>query len=275
MKTDPHPEEANTEEKTSYVFGNKSLDDFFLTIAGLAAFSIEFFKNVFVPPYEFAEIKKHIESLGIKTMPIVTVTGFIIGLVLAIQSQPVLARFGAESFLPSMVSLSVLRELGPVLTALIFAGRVSSGIGAELGSMRVTEQIDAMEVSAIHPFKFLVVTRILSCIIVLPLLTLYVDLLAIIGGYIAVALSTGSSFQLYLNSVFRSLVFGDFLPGFLKTFIFGFVVGLVGTYKGYNADNGTVGVGDASTTSVVISSLIILIFDMVLAKITIWLWPTV
>jgi phospholipid/cholesterol/gamma-HCH transport system permease protein len=275
LETNISSKEKEVQEEPGYIFGSKSVDSFFLTIAGLAGFSIEFFKNVFIPPYEFSEVKKHIESLGIKTMPIVTVTGFIIGLVLAIQSQPVLARFGAESFLPSMVSLSVFRELGPVITALIFAGRVSSGIGAELGSMRVTEQIDAMEVSAIHPFKFLVVTRILSCIIVLPLLTLYVNFLALIGGYIAIALSSGMSFQLYLNSVFRSVMFGDFLPGFLKTFIFGYIVGLVGTYKGYNARNGTAGVGEASTTSVVISSLIILIFDMVLAKITIWLWPTV
>jgi phospholipid/cholesterol/gamma-HCH transport system permease protein len=278
LKTDissKKKEVKEAQEEQSYIFGSKGLNDFFLLIGGLVGFSVKFFKSVLVPPYEFSEIKKHIESLGIKTMPIVTVTGFIIGLVLALQSQPVLARFGAESFLPSMVSLSVFRELGPVITALIFAGRVSSGIGAELGSMRVTEQIDAMEVSAINPFKFLVVTRISSCILVLPLLTLYVDFLAIIGGYIAIALSTGMSFQLYLNSVFRSVMFGDFLPGFLKTFIFGYVVGLVGTYKGYNASNGTVGVGDASTTSVVVSSLIILIFDMVLAKITIWLWPTV
>jgi phospholipid/cholesterol/gamma-HCH transport system permease protein len=275
LKTETSSKEIKVQEEANYIFGSKNLDIFFLAVGGLADFSIKFFKNVFIPPYEFSEIKKHVENLGIKTMPIVTVTGFIIGLVLAIQSQPVMARFGAEAFLPSMVALSVFRELGPVITALIFAGRVSSGIGAELGSMRVTEQIDAMEVSAIHPFRFLVVTRILSCIIVLPLLTLYVDFLAIIGGYIAIALSTGMGFQLYLNSVFTSVVFGDFLPGFLKTFIFGYVVGLVGTYKGYNASNGTVGVGEASTTSVVVSSLIILIFDMVLAKITIWLWPTV
>jgi len=268
LKTDPT-------EKTEYLFGSKGIDFFFETVAGLALFSIQYFKNAFKPPFELAEIKKHIDNFGIKTLPIVSVTGFIIGLVLAIQSQPVMARFGAESFLPSTVALSVFRELGPVITALIFAGRVSSGIGAELGSMRVTEQIDAMEVSAIHPFKFLVVTRISACIFVLPLLTLYVDFLAMVGGYIAIALSTGMSFQLYVNSIFRSVLFGDFLPGFLKTIIFGYIVGLVGTYKGFNAENGTVGVGEASTTSVVIASLLILVFDMVLAKITVWLWPTV
>ena len=135
--------------------GYERINNFLLTIAGLTRFSIDFLKYVFVPPYEFTEVRKHMDELGVKTLPIVSVTGFIIGVVLAMQSQPTLARFGAESFLPAMVALSVVRELGPVITALIFAGRVSSGIGAELGSMRVTEQIDAMEVSAINPCELM------------------------------------------------------------------------------------------------------------------------
>ena len=220
------------------------------------------------------KLRKHMDELGIKTMPIVTVTGFIIGLVLALQSQPVLRRFGAGSFLPGMVALSVVRELGPVLTALIFAGRVSSGIGAELGSMRVTEQIDAMEVSAINPYRYLVVTRILACTFILPVLTLYVNFLALIGGYIAIALSEGSSIQLYTNAVINSLEFSDLIPGLAKTFVFGFIVGAVGSYKGYNAENGTAGVGKASTSSVVLASLLILLVDMVLVKLTVWIWAT-
>lgn len=266
---------SDTKSDNGLLFNSENLTNFFATVAGLTIFSLQFFKNVFKPPYEFNEVKKHMNELGIKTLPIVTVTGFIIGLVLAMQSQPVMARFGAESFLPSMVALSVIRELGPVLTALIFAGRVSSGIGAELGSMRVTEQIDAMEVSAIDPYKYLVVTRILACTFILPILTMYVDFLAIIGGYIAVALSTGMNFELYVNAVFKSLQFSDFIPPFGKTFIFGFTVGAVGSYKGYNAENGTVGVGQASTTSVVIASLLILLVDMVLVKVSVWLWPGV
>jgi phospholipid/cholesterol/gamma-HCH transport system permease protein len=261
-------------DKDNPVEFSSSLTQFFATIAGLSTFSIRFFKNVFLPPYEFAEIKKHMDELGIKTMPIVTVTGFIIGLVLALQSQPVLRRFGAGSFLPGMVALSVVRELGPVLTALIFAGRVSSGIGAELGSMRVTEQIDAMEVSAINPYRYLVVTRILACTFILPVLTLYVNFLALIGGYIAIALSEGSSIQLYTNAVINSLEFSDLIPGLAKTFVFGFIVGAVGSYKGYNAENGTAGVGKASTSSVVLASLLILLVDMVLVKLTVWIWAT-
>lgn len=259
------------EKENPQIFG-KSISEFFETIAGLTFFALGFFKEVFLPPYEFAEIKKHIEDLGIKTLPIVTVTGFIIGLVLAMQSEPVLVRFGAGSFLPSMVSLSVVRELGPVLTALIFAGRVSSGIGAELSSMRVTEQIDAMEVSAVNPFRFLVVTRILACVIILPILTLYVNFLAVIGGFLAIFLSQGMHFKMYITTVFKSLEFTDFLPGLGKTLIFGFIVGIVGSYKGYNATNGTVGVGRASTSAVVMASLLILITDMVLVRITVMIW---
>ena len=235
-------------------------------------FSLDFFKNVFFPPYELSEIKKHMDELGVKTLPIISVTGFIIGLVLAMQSEPVMIRFGAGSYLPGMVALSVVRELGPVITALIFAGRVSSGIGAELGSMRVTEQIDAMEVSAIHPFKFLVVTRVLACTLILPMLTVYAIFLGLFGGFLAIYLSQNISLQLYINAIIHSVEFVDLIPGIIKTFFFGFIVGIVGSYKGYNADNGTVGVGRASTSSVVVSSLLILVFDMVLGKITVSLW---
>jgi phospholipid/cholesterol/gamma-HCH transport system permease protein len=246
--------------------------EFFNMVTGISMFSVDFFKNIFFPPYEFVEIKKHMDELGVKTLPIISVTGFIIGLVLAMQSEPVMIRFGAGSFLPGMVALSVVRELGPVITALIFAGRVSSGIGAELGSMRVTEQIDAMEVSAIHPFKFLVVTRVLACTLILPMLTVYAIFLALVGGFLAIFLSQHISPQLYINAVVNSVEFSDLIPGIIKTFFFGFIVGIVGSYKGYNAENGTVGVGRASTSSVVVSSLLILLFDMVLGRLTISLW---
>lgn len=248
-------------------------EKFFAELGGLHSFSNKFFKNVFAPPYEFAEVSKHMYELGVKTFPIVSVMGMIIGVVLTLQSQPFMAKFGAEYFLPYMVTLSVVRELGPVLTALIFAGRVSSGIGAELGSMRVTEQIDAMEVSAIEPFRFLVVTRIIACILILPVLTIYVDFLAIGGGFFAQHISVGTSFELYISQVIEIVKFGDIIPGIGKTFIFGFIVGLVGSYLGFNASNGTEGVGKASTSAVVYSSLLILVFDMILVQVTLWIWP--
>jgi phospholipid/cholesterol/gamma-HCH transport system permease protein len=213
------------------------------------------------------------DELGVKTFTIVSITGFIIGLVLGMQSQPVLARFGAEMFLPGMIALSVIRELGPVLTALIFAGRVASGIGAELGSMRVTEQIDAMEVSAVDPYRFLVVTRVIATTLMLPLLTIYVDFIAILGGYVAVIITQNMTFSYYIQLVLDAITFSDVIPAIAKTFVFGFVVGIVGSYLGFNATRGTEGVGKASTTSVVISSLLILLIDSVLVRITLILFP--
>lgn len=253
---------------------SEAIYTFFTSLTGLTIFIIEFFKQFLIPPYEIYEIKKHMDELGVKTLGIVSITGFIIGLVLALQSWPVLARFGATDFLPATVSLSVVRELGPVITALIFAGRVSSGIGAELGSMRVTEQIDAMEVSAIDPFKYLVVTRVIATTMILPILTVYVIFIALIGGYIAVIIAESMSFTYYQNAVISAVEFGDFIPGVAKTFVFGFIVGIVGCFKGFTAEGGTEGVGRASTTAVVMASLLILVFDMVLVKITMWIWPT-
>ncbi len=257
---------SKTEEK---------LTDFFTMIGGLSSFSVRFVKEMFLPPYEIDQIRKHMIELGMKTLPIVGVTGFIIGLVIAMQLSPVLKRFGAEAFLPGSVGISIVRELGPVICALIFAGRVSSGIGAELGSMRVTEQIDAMEVSGVYPFRYLVVTRIFATTFILPILTVYVIFISLIGSYIAVVLVQNMTWAYYIDRVIFAVEFGDAIPGVAKTFVFGYIVGLVGCYKGYTAENGTEGVGKASTSSVVVSSLLILVFDMVLVKLTLWIWPTV
>lgn len=254
---------------------DKRLTEFFIMLAGLWQFQTQFFKQVFIPPYEVEQIRKHMDELGMKTLPIVSVTGFIIGLVITMQMIPVMVRFGAEAYVPNAVGISIVRELAPVLTALIFAGRVSSGIGAELGSMRVTEQIDAMEVSAVNPFKYLVVTRIFATTFILPILTIYVIFIAFIGSYIAVLLVQNMSYAYFINKIISAVEFADAIPGILKTFVFGFIVGVVGTYKGYTATNGTEGVGKAATTAVVVSSLMILLFDMVLVKVTLWLWPTV
>jgi len=266
MKTRPKKFFASTEQR---------LNSFFSTVAGLSIFSFRFLKEVFIPPYEVQEIRKHMIELGMKTLPIVGVTGFIIGLVMTMQLQPVLQRFGAEAFLPGSVSIALIRELVPVITALIFAGRVSSGIGAELGSMRVTEQIDAMEVSGVNPYRFLVVTRVFATTMILPILTVYVIFISLIGSYIAVVLVQNMTWEYFTGRIVFAVEFADAVPGVLKTFVFGFIVGIVGAYLGYNAKNGTEGVGKASTTSVVVASLLILIFDMVLVKLTLWLWPNV
>jgi len=242
--------------------------DFFNEIARLTLFAIRFFKELAIPPYEVKELLKQAYLLGYKSFPLIAVTGFIMGLVLTIQSRPTLAEFGAESWLPAMVAVSIIREIGPVITALIFTGKVGSGIGAELASMKVTEQIDAMEVSGANPFKYLIVTKILSATLMLPLLVIAADAISLYGAYIGVNLKGDVSFHLFFLQVFESLSFSDVFPAAIKTIFFGFAVGLIGCYKGYNANKGTVGVGAAANSAVVLGSLAIFIIDMIAVQIT-------
>ena len=246
----------------------KALTPFFIEIARQARFTLTFFRQLFILPFEGKEIAKQCYTVGYKSLPLVGITGFIMGLVLTIQSRPTLAEFGAESWLPAMVSVSIIREIGPVITALICAGKVGSGIGAELASMKVTEQIDAMEVSGINPFKYLVVTRIIATTLMIPLLVLFSDAIGLFGSYLAVNIKSDVNAHLFFSQVFEKLDFMDIFPAFIKTFFFGFAVGLVGCYKGYNAKNGTEGVGVAANAAVVIGSLMIFIIDMIVVQFT-------
>lgn len=246
----------------------KKLKDFFEEITALTMFAIRFFKEVVRPPYEFNEFVKQSYLIGYKSFPLVAITGLIMGLVLTIQSRPTLAQFGAESWLPAMVAVSIIREIGPVITALIFAGKVGSGIGAELASMKVTEQIDAMEVSGINPFKYLVVTRILSATFMLPVLVVAADAISLYGAYIGVNLEGDVSFHLFFLQVFEKLSFTDVFPAIIKTFFFGFMIALLSCYKGFNANKGTEGVGQAANSAVVLASLSIFIIDMIAVQIT-------
>jgi phospholipid/cholesterol/gamma-HCH transport system permease protein len=189
------------------------------------------------------------------------------GLVLTVQSRPTLEEFGAESYLPAMVAFSVIREIGPVITALICAGKIGSSIGAELGSMRVTEQIDAMEVSGTNPFKYLVVTRVMACTLMLPVLVTIADLISLYASYIGVNFKDVVSINLFYHNVFDSLMFGDILPAMIKTYFFGFAIGIIGCYKGYYSNKGTEGVGLAANSAVVVSSLVIFILDLVAVQI--------
>lgn len=234
---------------------------FLVETGELAYFAGRFFKEVFRPPYEWREFFRQCYQMGNRSLMLVLVTGFIIGLVLTLQSRPTLIEFGAESWMPNMVGISIVREIGPVITALICAGRIASGIGAELGSMRVTEQIDAMEVSGTNPFKYLVVTRIMATTLMLPLLVIFGDIIALYGSALVEYLKGGMSFQLYFNMVFDALSFGDFIPATIKSFFFGFVIGLVGCYKGYYCKKGTAGVGKAANTAVVSASLLVFFVD--------------
>jgi len=234
---------------------------FLIETGELAYFAGRFFREVFRPPYEWREFLRQCYQMGNRSLMLVLVTGFIIGLVLTLQSRPTLIEFGAESWMPNMVGISIVREIGPVITALICAGRIASGIGAELGSMRVTEQIDAMEVSGTNPFKYLVVTRIMATTLMLPLLVIFGDIIALYGSALVEYLKGGMSFQLYFNMVFDALSFGDFIPATIKSFFFGFVIGLVGCYKGYYCKKGTAGVGKAANTAVVTASLLVFFVD--------------
>jgi phospholipid/cholesterol/gamma-HCH transport system permease protein len=244
---------------------NRSIGDLirdFLSETGhLAYFAGRFFREVVRPPYEFREFLRQCYQMGNRSLMLVLVTGFIIGLVLTLQSRPTLVEFGAESWMPNMVGISIVREIGPVITALICAGRIASGIGAELGSMRVTEQIDAMEVSGTNPFNYLVVTRVLATTFMIPLLVIFGDMIALYGSAIIEYFKGGMSFQLYFNTVFDALSYGDFIPATVKSFFFGFVIGLVGCYKGYYCKKGTAGVGKAANTAVVTASLLVFFVD--------------
>lgn len=236
---------------------------FLLEIGELSYFAKRFFKELFTKPFEFKELLLQSYKIGNQSLLLVGVTGFILGLVFTLQSRPTLMEFGAVSWMPSMVSISIVRELGPVIIALICAGKLSSGIGAELGSMRVTEQIDAMEVSGTNPFKYLVVTRILATTLMVPLLVIFGDTIALFGSAIIENLKGEVSFQLYFNKVFNALKYSDILPATIKTFFFGFAIGLVGCFKGYYCKKGTVGVGQASNTAVVYASMLLFIIDFI------------
>ena len=245
-----------------------SLKAFFYEMGRTMLFGLRFFREAISPPYEFKEIFKQCYNVGYKSLPLVIITGFIMGIVLTIQSRPTLAEFGAESWLPGMVALSLVREIAPVITALICAGKVASGMGAELGSMKVTEQIDAMEVSSINPFKYLVVTRVMATTLMLPLLVLFAAAVGIWGSYAAFNIHSHMSLFRFFNKAFESVDFSDLIPAIIKTFFFGFAIGIVGCYKGYTAEQGTESVGKAANSAVVVASLSIFIIDMIAVQIT-------
>ncbi len=241
----------------------KKLRLLLIEIGELSYFAGRFFKEVVKRPFEFKELLRQCYQMGNRSLVLVLVTGFIIGLVLDLQSRPTMIQFGAVSMMPNMVGISIVRELGPVITALVCAGRIASGIGAELGSMRVTEQIDAMEVSGTNPFKYLVVTRILATTLMLPLLVILGDAVALYGSALVEYYKGNVSFQLYFNTVFEALSYGDLIPATVKSFFFGFAIGLVGCFKGYYSKKGTAGVGIAANTAVVFTSMLLFIIDFI------------
>ncbi|MBL7913233.1 MAG: ABC transporter permease [Bacteroidia bacterium] len=250
---------------------SKGLDDYFIGVFNAYKFIGRFFREAFKAPFHFRELVNQCFEIGLKALPLITLTGFITGMVFTKQSRPSLETFGATSWLPSLISIAILRALASLVTALICSGKVGSSIGAELGSMRVTEQIDAMEVSAINPFKFLVTTRVLATTITVPILALYCGFVALLGSFVNINAHESTSFVSFFEHGFDTITFLDMFTSVTKSIFFGFTIGIVGCYKGYNASSGTVGVGRAANQAVVLSMFLVFIEEVVIVQVSNWI----
>ena len=253
-----------------YLF-SKGLDDYFVGINNAFRFTARFFKEVFRRPFHLREVINQSFEVGLKSLALISLTGFIVGIVFTKQSRPSLEDFGATSWLPSLIGIAIIKALGPLVTALICAGKVGSSIGAELGSMKVTEQIDAMEVSAINPFKYLVVTRVLATTITIPILALYCSFVALYGSYLNVHAEETSSLISFYQNAFKTINFLDIITSVVKTVVYGFTIGIVGCYKGFNATQGTRGVGNAANQAVVLAMFLIFIEEVIIVQMTNWI----
>ncbi len=256
--------------KGQYVI-SKNMDDYFLGVSNAFQFIKLFFRQLVSPPFHIREVINQCYEIGLKALPLITLTGFITGMVFTKQSRPSLESFGATSWLPSLISIAIVRALGSLVTALICAGKVGSSIGAELGSMRVTEQIDAMEVSAINPFKYLVVTRVLASTITIPVLALYCSFVGLLGAYVNVNSHESTGFIMFFEHGFETIIFLDIFTSVIKSICFGFTIGMVGCYKGYHATQGTQGVGKAANQAVVLSMFLVFIEEIVIVQVSNWI----
>jgi len=259
----------NTTQR-KYLF-SKGIDQNLTDVYKAYQFVIRFFKEAFHPPFHLREIINQCYVIGVKSLPLIALTGFITGIVFTKQSRPSLSEFGATSWLPSLISIAIVRALGSLVTALICAGKVGSSIGAELGSMKVTEQIEAMEVSAINPFKYLVVTRVIAATITVPILGLFCGFVGLMGSYFNVHSLESTSIISFFKNGFSSISFLDVTSSIIKSIIFGFTIGIVGCYKGYNAVKGTRGVGKAANQAVVLSMFLIFIIEITIVQIANWI----
>lgn len=258
--------ESNNRPRETY-FISKGTERVLTEVYNVLMFLGAFFKSAFLPPYEFREWIKQCYEVGYKSLALISLTGFITGAVVTKQSRPSLAEFGAASWLPSLVGIAIIRSLAPLITALICAGKVGSNIGAELGSMRVTEQIDAFEMSAVDPFKYLVVTRVLATTLMVPVLVMYMSLIGIMGGYFNVHMTEHTTFTTFIHDAFSRISFLDYAASLTKAVFFGFTIGFVSCYKGYYATKGTEGVGRAANASVVISMFLIFLEEVFVVQV--------
>ena len=242
-------------------------------VGEVSAFGLKAAREIFVPPFEVRETIRQIYELGLRSAPLIAVSGLAVGVVLSMHTRASLERFGAESMIPAGLALALFRETGPLTAALLLSGRIGAGIGAELGAMRVTEQIDALEATAVDAFRYLVVTRVLACVIALPILTTVMNFAGILGGFIAESAITGMTLQLYFTRAFSMIDLTDYVPATLKTMVFGFIIATMSSYLGFNTSSGTEGVGRASTRAVVFSSILIIVSNVLLVRLIFFLFP--
>jgi phospholipid/cholesterol/gamma-HCH transport system permease protein len=248
---------------------------FLASVGEVSLFAFKAARSIFLPPYEFRETVRQLYELGLRSAPLIAVSGLAVGVVLSMHTRASLERFGAESMIPAGLALALVRETGPLTAALLLSGRIGAGIGAELGAMRVTEQIDALEASAVDAFQFLVVTRVVACIIALPILTTVMNFAGMLGGYIAEASTTGMSLSLYFTRAFSMVDMTDYVPATVKTMVFGFIIATVSSYLGFTTSSGTEGVGRASTRAVVLSSILIIVSNVILVRFIFFVFPQV
>jgi phospholipid/cholesterol/gamma-HCH transport system permease protein len=259
---------------SSTVSSTKGLISTFLEWFGdLGIFFWRVVRAAVTPPFEIRELFRQLDEIGSKSLPLVALAGAATGIVLSLEARYSLTRFGAKSLLPAALVFSILHETGPIITGLVVSGRAGAGIGAELASMKVTEQIDAIAASAVNPYRLLAATRILACILMLPLLTLAADLSGLLTGWVTQALVEPVSLHQFINSGFKGAGFNDFLPPTFKTAVFGLIIGLIACFQGMRTQGGAAGVGRAATSSVVLSSLFVILADVVLVKIIIIFFP--
>jgi phospholipid/cholesterol/gamma-HCH transport system permease protein len=242
-------------------------------VGGASLFALKAIRALFSPPFEVRETLRQLFELGFRSAPLIAVSGLAVGVVLSMHTRASLERFGAESMIPAGLALALVRETGPLTAGLLLSGRIGAGIGAELGAMRVTEQIDALEATAVDAFRYLVVTRVAACIIAVPILTTIMNFAGMFGGFIAETAATGMTLGLYFDRSFSLLDMTDYVPSTLKTMVFGFIIATTSSYLGFYTQSGTEGVGRASTRAVVLSSILIIVSNVVLVRLIFFMFP--
>jgi phospholipid/cholesterol/gamma-HCH transport system permease protein len=245
----------------------------FATAGELSLFAARAAREALLPPLEFRETMRQVYELGVRSAPLIAVSGLAVGVVLSMHTRASLERFGAESMIPAGLAIALVRETGPLTAGLLLSGRIGAGIGAELGAMRVTEQIDALEASAVDAFRYLVVTRVIACVIALPLLTTLMNFAGMMGGYLAETTATGMSLGLYFDRAFSLIDMTDYIPATVKTMVFGFIIATVSSYLGLNTTGGTEGVGRTATKSVVLSSILLIATNVLLVRMIMFVFP--